>query len=113
LPKKPRLERFWDPIPRDIRERFQRIFIEEEIREAFRGDAHKDREEFWRGWAGKIIDVERRKAGEVLYAYIEFEKFAVFEFFETGHAAYFYLPADAALLRRVRPSNPRDLKRKK
>lgn len=113
LPKKPRVKRFWEPVPQGIRERFQRLFIEEEIREAFRGDAHKDREEFWRGWAGKIVDVERKTAGEVPYAYIEFEKFVVFEFFETGHAAYFYLPGDGARMRRVRPSKPRDLKEKK
>ena len=113
LPKKPRLERFWDPVPADVRERFQRLFIEEAIRDAFKWDVHKDREKFWKGWAGKIVDVDGKTAGEVHYYYIEFEDFVVFEFLETGHAAYFYLPPDGARMRRVRPSHPRDLKIKK
>lgn len=113
LPKKPTLERFWEPISVAVRERFHLMFVEQEIREAFRGDAQADREEFWRTWAGKIVDVERRAAGEVQYAYIEFPTFAVFEFFETGHAAYFYLPVDAERLMRKRPASPSDLKEKK
>lgn len=107
-PKKPKIERFWEPLPDEVKKAFQGRYIRKRIAEEFEGD--DDRERFWQRWAGEIAEVSRGWAGSVRYAEIEFSSFVVFEFFEVGNAAYFYTPGDARAVKRGRVRAPKDLK---
>ena len=107
-PRKPIVARFWEPIPDAVKDAFQRRYIQARIK-AELGHDH-DRERFWNRWAHEIADLHKGRAGDVRFAELEFSTFTVFEFFETGHAAYFYLPRDGAPLRTRRANSPADLK---
>lgn len=107
-PKKPKVERFWEPLSEDIKEAFQRRYIRKRIRDEFHGD--HDREQFWYRWAHEIADLHKGWAGRTRYAEIEFESFVVFEFFETGNAAYFYTPEDRLGVKRGAGNTPGDYK---
>lgn len=107
-PRRPHLPRFWNPIPPRIKEQFQRRYVENRIEEELGHDDERSR--FWRRWADHMVDVHRGRAGGVRYAALDFDVFTVFEFFELGNAAYFYLPEDAERMRARTPKAPWALK---
>jgi hypothetical protein len=109
-PKKPKVERFWEPLSSDVKAAFQKLFIRHRIREEL-GHDH-DRARFWTRWDDELVYLAKGMAGNVRYAELEFPNFVVFEFFETGNAAYFYLPADAAPLRKKSAATTGDLKKR-
>lgn len=107
LPRKPRIARFWDPIPEPARRAFQRYFIERKVRYAL---TDNDRYQYWKRWTDEMIDVEFGVAGTVKYAAFDFESFHVVEFFEKDNAAFFYPPEELKRLRRGPITYPSDLK---
>lgn len=108
LPRRPHIPEFWNPLPEEIKEAFQRHFIERRLREAFGGDS--DRYAYWLKWMKALAEVRTSRVGGVDWALLRFDRFGVIEFFEVGNAAYFY---ENDLLEQVirRPAyHPRDLK---
>jgi hypothetical protein len=92
LPRRPRIPAFWAPLPEDVRTEFQRLFIQRRLEKAFAGDT--DRHEYWKRWAAAFADVEMGDAAGTEYAVLRFERFGVIEFFQIGHAAFFYPHVD-------------------
>jgi hypothetical protein len=108
LPRRPRMAGFWEEVPEEPKRAFQRIFVGERLEQAFHDDT--DRYDYWARWVDVFNDVELSRAGETDYAILYFDRFAVVEFFEVGHAAHFYDFARLQRLTRARPRNPADLK---
>lgn len=88
LPRRPRVERFWEPIDDETKQAFQRLLVQRRIRELFHSDTY--RREYWERWTDHLSDVQRGTVEGVEYGLLDFGTFGVVEFFETGHAAYFY-----------------------
>lgn len=107
LPLNPRIPRFWEPLPEEVRKAFQQYVIRRKLRKMF-GD--QDRYGYWQRWSGDLLDVEYGRAGDTPYGVLLFGGFGVVEFFEYGNAAYFYPAEDLARLTRGMISNPQDLK---
>jgi hypothetical protein len=88
VPRRPRIPSFWEGVPEPIKLAFQRIFIEKWIGEVFQNDS--DRRNYWHRWADQMEYVQRGEVGRTEYGVMDFGPFGVIEFFEYGHAAYFY-----------------------
>jgi hypothetical protein len=108
LPRRPRLASFWEPVPESVRKAFQAIFIRERIADIFRGD--EARREYWLRWTNALADVVRGEVRGVEYGILDFGNFGVVEFFQYGHAAFFYPPQMLERLRQRRVSDPADLR---
>lgn len=99
---------FWAPLAEEPKAAFRRWFLKRVLKQAFgRGS---ERHRFWETWVDEMRDVSVGWAGTTEYAIIDFPNFGVVEFFEVGHAAYFYDRNTVNEIRRVRPSNAGDLK---
>jgi hypothetical protein len=104
LPRRPRLPEFWQEVPADAQAAFQRLFVRDRIQRAFKDDT--DRHGYWMRWEASFDDIEFGRAGTTDYAVLHFDRFAVVEFFEVGHAAYFYDPTKLADVMRIPAREP-------
>jgi len=87
LPRRPRIERFWQPLPEVVKLAFQRFFIRRKLRTAL---ADNERYEYWMRWADEMVDITLGHAGRTPYGFFDFGTFGVIEFFEYGNAGFFY-----------------------
>jgi hypothetical protein len=108
LPRRPRMEGFWDPLSEEVRREFQRLFIQKKLKEEL-GHA-TDRHKYWGRWEKELADIQRGHAGSTRYAILDFGGFGVIEFFEEGNAAYFYDEENLQKMARLKPRHPRELK---
>lgn len=108
MPRRPRLPTFWETIPEEIRNAFQKRFIDKSLKDVFKDATERHR--YWSKWSGALTDIAKGNAGNTPFAVLLFENFGVIEFFEVGNAAYFYdLPQAESYLQR-RAYGPSDLK---
>lgn len=88
VPRRPSFPPFWEGVPESVKSAFQKLFIRKWIREIFHNDI--DRRDYWERWADHIEYVQRGEVARTEYGVLDFGSFGVVEFFEYGHAAYFY-----------------------
>lgn len=97
VPRRPKVPSFWEGVPERVQKAFQQLFIRRWIREIFHNDI--DRRDFWERWADHMEFVQRGEVKGTEYGVLDFGTFGVVEFFEYGHAAFFY-PEE--MLKRIR-----------
>jgi hypothetical protein len=108
LPRSAKRPAFWETVPEETRDEFQSHFIGRKLKQVFSKDTR--RHAYWRRWQDRMVDVRTGVAGQVEYAILDFSRFGVVEFFQTGNAAYFYDPSTLREIEKRRPSSPADLK---
>lgn len=109
LPGQPEaLPAFWAPVPEEIRRAFRRRILSGDLKRAFAGDT--ERHEYWSHWLDDLADIQRGRARDVEYAVLHFRGFGVVEFFQVGHAAFFYPDPELKRILASVPSEPGDLK---
>lgn len=89
LPRRPRVNAFWDSVSEPVKRGYQAIMVKRRLRRAL-GDT--DRYRYWSTWVdrGHVEDFSVDHAGDTPFGVIDFGSFGVIEFFEPDHAAYFY-----------------------
>ncbi|MGE6204649.1 hypothetical protein [Guptibacillus hwajinpoensis] len=82
----------WDKIHIECSNKVKRWLVTKELKNFFGEDTKYKRFEYWKKHTEKVKDVYF--IDEPMLAIIDFEKFVVVEFAETGNAAYFYQAKD-------------------
>lgn len=108
LPKRPKVARFWNPVPPHVQTTFQLIFIRHRLVQEL--GSGTDRQKYWAKWQYELCDVTRGFAGDTRYAVLDFGRFGVIEFFKDGNAAYFYEADKLQRMAQVNPTKSGDLK---
>lgn len=83
---------FWEPVPERIRKAFRARQLGQTLEKVFQDHARLN---YWKSrWLDSMRDIKQGMAGRTPYAILDFGRFGVIEFMETGNAAYFYYRED-------------------